>query len=443
MNKFYSTVLNPMVEGVDLDDYCVATYLVGAEKGEDPIVKAASIAIEQTTGSWTDIKCETDAIRAKYAGKVFGIYEVPDYVNATDLRVIPENGLRFYALRIGYPVVNFDNNIPLLFATIMGNISALPNMKCVDIDFPESFVKKFKGPKFGIQGIRNILGVQDRPLLNNMIKPCTGYTPDVGADLFFKAAVGGVDFIKDDELIAGDRAFNSINERVTKNMEAAYKAEKVKGEKTLYTCNITDEVSRLKENAMKAIKAGTNALMIDGWASGLSGLRMLAEDPDINVPILSHPCFGGAVYSAPYQGVGTTVINKLTRLCGADVQLIPHPIGKFDQLQHKSIQGIIQGSGKFYDIKPIFTLWGGGTIAGNIPYMMDLVGNDCIMGAGAAIHGFPDGPTAGAKALRQAIDAAMKGIGLREYAKTHKELQIAIDKWGIVGEENIKKNYLI
>ncbi len=443
MNKFYSTVLNPMVEGVSLDDYCVATYLVGAEKGEDPIVKATSIAIEQTTGSWTDVKCETDEIRMKYAGKVFGIYEVPDYVNATDLRVIPENGLRYYVLRIGYPVANIDDDIPLLFGTIMGNISALPNMKCVDIDFPESFVKKFKGPKFGIGGIRDILGVKDRPLLNNMIKPCTGYTPDIGADLFYQAAVGGVDFIKDDELLGGDRVFNTIEERVTKNMEAAHKAEKVKGEKTLYTCNITDEVSRLKENAMKAIRAGTNGLMVDGWSIGLSGLRMLAEDPDINVPILTHPCFTGAVYTAPYQGVGTTVINKLTRLCGADIQVIPHPIGKFDQLQHKSIQAIIQGSGKFYDIKPIFTLWGGGTIAGNIPYMMDLVGCDCIMGAGAAVHGFPDGPTAGAKALRQAIDAAMKGIGLREYAKTHKELQTAIDKWGIVGEENIKKNYLI
>lgn len=443
MNKFYSTVLNPMVEGINLDDYLVATYLVGAEKHEDPIVKAASIAIEQTTGSWTDVSAETDEMRMKYAGKVFGIYEVPDYVNATDLRIIPENGLRYYVLRIGYPVVNFDDDLPLLFGSIMGNISALPNMKCLDIDFPESFVKTFKGPKFGIKGVRDILGVYDRPLVNNMIKPCTGYTPDIGADLFYKAAVGGVDFIKDDELIAGDRKFNSIEERVTKNMEAAYRAEKVKGEKTLYTCNITDEISRLKDNAMKAIRAGANALMIDGWANGLSALRVLAEDPDINVPILSHPCFTGTAYSAPYQGISTTVINKLTRLCGADIQVIPHPIGKFDQLQHVSIKAMITGTGKFYDIKPIFTLWGGGTIAGNIPYMMDLVGNDCIMGAGAAVHGFPDGPTAGAKALRQAIDAALKKIPLREYAKSHKELQVAIDKWGIVGEENIKKNYLI
>lgn len=436
--------MNPLVEGVNLNDYCVATYLVGAEKYEDPIVKAASIAIEQTTGSWADVAAETDEVRTRYAGKVLGIYEVPDYVNATDIRMkVAENSLRYYIMRIGYPVVNIDDNIPLLLATITGNISALPNLKCLDIDFPESFVKKFKGPKFGIKGIRELLGVYDRPLLNNMIKPCTGYTPEVGAKLFFEAAVGGVDFIKDDELIGGDRVFNPIEERVKRNMEAAAKAEKIKGEKTLYTVNITDEVCRLKDNAMKAIKAGANGIMVDGWGVGLTALRSLAEDPDINVPILSHPCFSGAVYSSPYQGISITVINKLTRLCGADIHVIPHPIGKFDQLQYKSIQAFIQCTSKMYNIKQSFVLWGGGTIAGNIPYMIEQVGIECIMGAGAAVHGFPGGPTAGAKALRQAIDAAIKGENLREAAKRHEELRVAIEKWGIVGEDDIKKNYLI
>ena len=51
-----------------------------------------------------------------------------------------------------------------------------------------------------------------------MIKPCTGYTPDVGEKLFFEAAAGGVDIIKDDELIGGDRVFNKIEDRVKANM---------------------------------------------------------------------------------------------------------------------------------------------------------------------------------------------------------------------------------
>nr|MBC8274202.1 ribulose 1,5-bisphosphate carboxylase [Chloroflexota bacterium] len=59
------------------------------------------------------------------------------------------------------------------------------------------------------EGVRKVLGVEKRPLLNNMIKPCTGYTCEVGAELFRKAATGGCDIVKDDELIA-DASFNSV-----------------------------------------------------------------------------------------------------------------------------------------------------------------------------------------------------------------------------------------
>ena len=44
----------------------------------------------------------------------------------------------------------------------------------------------------------------------------------------------------------------------------------------------------------------------------------------------------------------------------------------------------------------------------------------------------PLGTKAGATAMRQAIDAVMKGKNLREYAKDKKELKAAVDKWGVV-----------
>ena len=77
---------------------------------------------------------------------------------------------------------------------------SMPFLKLLDIDFPESFVKDFQGPKFGIEGIRKYLGAENRPLLNNMIKPCTGYTPGVGAKLFFEAAAGGLEPIFDGDV---------------------------------------------------------------------------------------------------------------------------------------------------------------------------------------------------------------------------------------------------
>lgn len=444
MNRFYSPLLNPLYEGVDIDNLCVATYLIGASKDEDPIVKAASIGIEQTTGSWTDVPAETDQIRQNYASKIIAIYEVPDYENETNVNDdIGKEGRRFYIVRIGYPVANIEDNIPLLFATITGNITSMPYLRILDIDFPKSFVAKFKGPKFGIQGIRDILGVKTRPLLNNMIKPCTGYTPDVGAKLFYEAAVGGVDVIKDDELLGGDRPFNSLEDRVKMNMEAAAHADKVKGEKTLYAVNITGEVSHLKEDALKAIKAGANCLMVDTFCVGLSALRDLAEDPSITVPILSHCCFGASWTVSQYQGISSFVLTKLTRLCGADMMLLEAPYGKFDITVAKYIKNLIACTGKFYNLKPTLPFMGGGVIPGLVPTILDAAGYDCMLGVGAGIHGHPMGPAAGAKAFRQAIDAYMNHENLRDAAKTHEELRVAIEKWGIYGENNLKNLYKI
>lgn len=404
-DRFYSGLMNPMYESENMDDYVLATYLVGAKPNEDPIVKAASIAIEQTTGSWADVATETDELRKIYAGKTFGVYEVPDYTNELVLE-LNKNELRYYIMRIGYPVINFKNNLPLMLSAVTGNITALPMLRVLDIEFPESFVADFKGPKFGIQGIRDILGIYDRPLLNNMIKPCTGWTPEQGAELFYQAAVGGVDWIKDDELIGGNTSFNKIVDRVKLNMEMADKAGKIKGEKTIYSVNLTDEVSNLKRNAMAALKAGANAVMVDVNCVGFSALRMLAEDPEINVPILAHPCFAGAATVSQNSGYNYAIQAKLVRMCGADVQLVANPYGKFDCFKSPIINHLNHMRTKLYNIKPTMPLFGGGTIPGNVKAIIDDVGIDCIMGVGAAIHGFPKGPTAGAKAMRMNLFAA-------------------------------------
>lgn len=444
MNRFYDPMLNPLYEGVNLDDLCVATYLVGAEKHENPVIKAASIGVEQTTGSWADVPAETDEVRAKYASKILAIYEVPDYENQMPVdQEVGEKALRFYIMRIGYPSVNFEDNIPLLLASIAGNITAMPYLRVLDIDFGKNFVKSFKGPKFGISGIRALLGVHDRPLLNNMIKPCTGYTPEVGAQLFYEAAVGGVDIVKDDELIGGDRAFNKLEDRVRMSMAAAAKADKVKGEKTLYAVNITDEVSRLQDNAYRAIKAGANCVMVDTFGVGLSALRALAEDPKINVPILSHCCFGASWTVSPLQGISSLALTKLTRLCGADTMLLEPPYGKFDITHAKYVRNIIACTSKLYDLKPTLPFLGGGVVPGLVPTMHDDAGIDVLYGVGAGIHAHPMGPASGAKAFRQAIDATLNGIPLRKAAQKHKELQASIDKWGIHGEDNVKNNYAI
>jgi 2,3-diketo-5-methylthiopentyl-1-phosphate enolase len=438
VKELYDPRLFPLSEGINSEDYVIATYYVAGGSQADLVAKSAAIAIEQSSGSWFAVPGETEEVRARSAAKIVGIYSVPNYELIAQ---VPKDQPRAFVLRAAFPWINFYDNIPLLLSSVIGNISSMPNLKLVDLEFPSSYLAQFKGPKFGIAGVRELLGVPTRPLVNNMIKPCTGIEPADGAKLFHEAAAGGTDWIKDDELIAGSPKFSPLVDRVKAYMEAARRADAEKGEKTLYTVNITDEVSRLRDNALRAIEAGANALLINVFAVGYSGLRLLAEDPEINVPIGAHSCFGGAQTVAPNQGISTETAQKLIRLCGADISLNVAPSAKFNALLEKFVRVWHIGYSPMGHIKQTFSHAGGGVTPGMVPYLMDQLGTDFILGVGAGIHGHPMGPRAGAQAMRQSIEAVMAGVDLVEAAKSQPELAAALATWGVYGVDDYNKLY--
>jgi len=438
MKELYSPSLFPLWEGIAQEDYVIATYMVAGGASADLVAKSAALAIEQSSGSWYAVPGETAAIRAKSAAKIIGIYSVPNYELIAQL---PKDQPRYYVLRCAFPWVNFYDNIALMLSSVIGNISSMPNLKLLDLEFPDSYLKQFKGPKFGIAGVRKLLNIPVRPIVNNMIKPCTGISPAEGAELFYNAAVGGTDWIKDDELIGGSPAFSPLEQRVKAYMAAAKRADEEKGEKTLFTANITDEVTRLRDNAYRAIEAGANGLLVNVFGIGFSGLRMLAEDPNINVPICAHTCYGGAQTVAPNQGMSTEVAQKLIRLCGADMSLNVAPSAKFNALKEKFVRTWQMGYSPMQHIKQTFSLVGGGVTPGMVPYLIENIGNEMVIGVGAGIHAHPMGPKAGAMAFRQSIDATMKGINITEAAKNHPELAAAIKMWGIYGIDDYNKLY--
>lgn len=438
MKELYNPNLFPLSEGINSEDYVIATYMVAGGSQADLVAKSAALAIEQSSGSWFAVPGETEEVRAMSAAKIIGIYSVPNYELIAQL---PKDQPRYFVLRAAFPWINFYDNIGLMLSSVIGNIASMPNLKLVDLEFPESYLKQFKGPKFGIAGLRKLMNIPERPILNNMIKPCTGIKPAEGAELLYNAAAGGVDWIKDDELIAGSPSFSPLEERVKAYMEAAKRADAEKNEKTLYTVNVTDEVVRLRDNAYRAIEAGANGLLVNVFGVGFSALRMLAEDPNINVPICAHTCYGGAQTVAPNQGMSTEVAQKLIRICGADMSLNVAPSAKFNALQEKFVRVWHVGYSKMFHINQTFNLIGGGVTPGMVPYLMNTLGSDIVIGVGAGVHGHPMGPKAGATAFRQSIDATMKGIDIKEAAKTQPELSAAIDTWGIYGIDDYNKLY--
>jgi len=161
------------------------------------------------------------------------------------------------------------------------------------------------------------------------------------------------------------------------------------------------------------------------------------------VPILSHCCFGPALSVSEFQGVSSLVLTKLARICGADIHLTEPPYGKFDITFNKYIRNITACESPFYDLNTIMPFVGGGVIPGLVPQLVEDIGYNVLLGVGAGIHGHPMGPRAGAVAFRQAIDAVMNNVPLREAMKGKEELTAAIDKWGIYGEKKIKDLYAI
>ncbi len=415
-------------DAIDEDRYVICTYYVGLPPFMDARELAQFAAIEQSTGTWVPVPGETPEVRKRHVAKVIGIYEVPQY----EYSLPKDIDRREYIMQIAFPWENFGQQIPMLFSTVIGNVSLYGRIKCLDMKFPKSWLKGFKGPKFGIEGLRKLLKIKDRPILNNMIKPCVYTSAKVGAGLCYEAAVGGADIVKDDELLA-DASFNTLEERIPLFMEAIDRADAEKGEKTLYTVNITDSVPKLFENAERAIELGANGLMMNFLAIGYSAFRHVCEDPSINVPILAHMDVTGAMSYSPIVGISNNIVTgKLPRICGSDITVFPAPYGKAPVLKERYLHVAHDMTMPLHHIKATAPMPSGGISQGHVEEVIDDLGYDIIIGAGGAIHAHPNGPRAGAMAFRQAIDAKMQGISVSKYAKEegHEFLKAAMDAWG-------------
>jgi ribulose-bisphosphate carboxylase large chain len=136
------------------------------------------------------------------------------------------------------------------------------------------------------------------------------------------------------------------------------------------------------------------------------------------------------------------VLAKLMRLLGMDqLHVGTFDVGKMEggkgeikeiaeEISHSHVNETdVRLPQNWVKLKPVFPVASGGLHPGHVPELIKRAGNDVVIQMGGGIHGHPDGTTAGATAARQAVDAVMAKMNLREYAKNHRELSRALDKW--------------
>jgi len=385
--------------------------------------KAEGIALGLTVGSWTDLPLLEQEQLKQHKGNVVSITEFehihhplkPDQIKAE--------------IKIEYPSANFSADLPAILTTVFGKLSLDGEVKLLDLEFSPELLTNFPGPRFGIDSIRELLGVYDRPLIMSIFKGVIGRDINYLADQLRHQALGGVDLVKDDEILF-DNPLTPFEKRVTTAQEVLHQVYEETGHRTLYAVNLSGRTSGLKAKAQKAKELGADALLFNVHAYGLDVLQELVEDPNIQLPFMAHPAYSGAFTSSPFYGVATPLLlGKLTRYAGADFSLFPSPYGSV-ALEKTAALSLGEELTKVSTVKRSFPVPSAGIHPGLVPLLIEDYGIDSIINAGGGVHGHPAGATGGGLAFRQAVSAVLDGIPLSEAAKQYSELKKAIELWG-------------
>jgi len=374
------------------------------------IEAAGGVAAESSVGTWTELTT------------------IKPYVEKLAARVFNINGEN---IKIAYPIELFEHgNMPNILSSVAGNVfglGALKNLRLNDIHLPRELVKSFRGPQYGIGGVRELLGVNDRPLVGTIIKPKLGLKTKDHAKVAYDAWIGGCDVVKDDENLSS-QSFNPFQDRIVATLEMRDRAEKETGEKKVYMANITSETEEMLKRAQFVKEHDGRYLMIDILSCGFSALQTVREQ-DFGLVIHAHRAGHAAFTKNSKHGISMKVIAKVARIIGVDQLHVGTVVGKMSETQEEVSENCEALRTDMYGLNEVLPVASGGLYPGLVPALMSFFGKDFVIQAGGGIHGHPEGTVSGAMAMRQAVDATLQGISLKEYSESHKELQAALEIW--------------
>lgn len=403
-------------ENIHSGDFVVATYLVSGMNATDALTKAGRFAIGQTVGTWIKLPGITKRMVEDYQARVLS------------LEVLPADET-LALLRVAFPTHNFAESFAMLQTALVGNdVSTALMVKLLDVALTQKALLHYRGPRQSIDGVRAATGIYERPLVLNMIKPCIGYSANEGAALFYETAMGGVDMIKDDEVLSSVPVL-SVLERVRAYRNVSEQVELETGRKPLYIPNITARPKQMHDYARMLLDEGVQACMVNYVTTGVDALYELTEAFGDKLIFLGHYA-GAGMLNSPMLGYANPVLlGTFPRLAGADMVMTMYPGSPNHNGYLEFIKTVQKQKLALPGIKPVFTVVGGGVTPLNLGNVIAALGNDVVLGVGGAIQGHPLGAKNGAIAVMAAVDAAVANISLEEKASTCHALQVALETW--------------
>jgi ribulose-bisphosphate carboxylase large chain len=300
---------------------------------------------------------------------------------------------------IGYPNANIDwdaDGIAHLLCIIQGgqvDIDTIKKCRVVGLEIhPQTIDTHFRKPKYGITGMREYTGNFGKPFFGGIVKPKTGITPQILLDMTKQLVEGGVNFIKEDEILSNP-AICRLEDRV--ELISRYLEDK----RVVYCFCINSDPAHIENRARFVSQNGGNGVHINVW-SGLGSYRTIRN---LDLPLFIHyQKSGDKVITGKKNpfGIEWTVLCQLAAMSGVDTIHAGMWGGYLSDPEDEitAYMKILRDG----NVVPALSC---GMTAELIPPIVEKFGIDWMANVGGAIHGHPEGTLAGALKIRRAIDA--------------------------------------
>jgi ribulose-bisphosphate carboxylase large chain len=268
---------------------------------------------------------------------------------------------------------------------IFGNSSIKAGIKVMELSPSAALLAHFPGPRYGIAGLREIVGVAEKPLLCTALKPM-GQSPTQLAQMAYQFAKGGIDIIKDDHGLS-DQPFCPFKPRVEACAHAVAQANRESGRQCIYVPNVSAGYAELLPRAYDAQQAGAGGLMVAPGLTGFDALHFLATAPNLKLPLLAHPALLGSFVTSPDNGIDHALLfGTLARMAGADASIYPNYGGRFGFSQTECERIAHACRTPLGNYPPIFPTPGGGMNLHRVPELLRFYGNDVLFLIGGALY---------------------------------------------------------
>jgi len=343
----------------------LVTYLV-ASAAQEIEARVRSIALEQT------VEFPEDLLPEGYLRE-----QMPGQIEALE----PDDEGWFRAV-LSYPDEAAGSDLLQFLNVVFGNTSLQPGVRVLDFSLPQSLSR---GPRFGVKGVRKVLGIPVRPLASTALKPL-GLPVSELALQAYQTALGGIDVIKDDHGLA-NQALAPFEKRVERCVEAVAAANRETGLASVYAPNITADAETALARAKFAQAAGAGAVLVSPGLAGFGVVRALADADNFRLPIVAHPAFTGSFVSAGPGGIDPALFyGTLMRAAGADVSIFPNYGGRFSFSKQTCLAIAERCLEARAGLLPSFPSPGGGMGLERVTELKQTYGNDFVALVGGGLH---------------------------------------------------------